>query len=107
MRSPGDFVEEPGSERIMLVALTGYGTPEAVERSRQAGFDHHLIKPVNAEALQEIMRGEERAGADGASGAGAGPGGTGAVSSNGGAASMSAAASGNGAGAGRAVGVRL
>ena len=47
--------EAPGAG-VMLVALTGYGTPEARERSRQAGFDHHLIKPVNAEALQEIMR---------------------------------------------------
>jgi signal transduction histidine kinase/DNA-binding NarL/FixJ family response regulator len=47
--------ESPGAG-VMLVALTGYGTPEARERSRQAGFDHHLIKPVDAEALQEIMR---------------------------------------------------
>ena len=52
------FREESDSAGVMLVALTGYGTPEAVERSRQAGFDHHLIKPVNAEALQGIMRGE-------------------------------------------------
>jgi PAS domain S-box-containing protein len=50
------FREEPGADDVMLVALTGYGTPEARERSRQAGFDHHLIKPVNPEALQEIMR---------------------------------------------------
>jgi two-component system, sensor histidine kinase len=50
------FRAQPGSERVTLVALTGYGTPEARERSRQAGFDHHLIKPVNAEALEEIMR---------------------------------------------------
>lgn len=93
------FREEPDSERVMLVALTGYGTPEAVERSRQAGFDHHLIKPVNAEALQEIMRGEARGRADGASGAGASGG-----SSNGGAGPMSAAASGNGVGVAHAVG---
>jgi CheY-like chemotaxis protein len=52
------FREEPDAGDVMLVALTGYGTPEAVERSLQAGFDHHLIKPVNAEALQEIMRGD-------------------------------------------------
>ena len=48
--------ESPDAGRVMLVALTGYGTPEARERSRQAGFHHHLIKPINAEALQEIMR---------------------------------------------------
>jgi CheY-like chemotaxis protein len=52
------FRAEPGSGAVMLVALTGYGTPEARERSRQAGFDHHLIKPVNVEALEEIMRGQ-------------------------------------------------
>lgn len=50
------FRAEPDSSHVMLVALTGYGTPEARERSHKAGFDHHLIKPVNTEALQEIMR---------------------------------------------------
>ncbi len=50
------FRAEPDSDGVMLVALTGYGTPEARERSRAAGFDHHLIKPVNAEALQDILR---------------------------------------------------
>ena len=55
------FRAEPNSDRVMLVALTGYGTPEAQERSRQAGFDHHLIKPVNTEALQEIMRADSLA----------------------------------------------
>jgi CheY-like chemotaxis protein len=52
------FRAEPNSDEVMLVALTGYGTPDAQERSRLAGFDHHLIKPVNAEALQEILRAE-------------------------------------------------
>jgi CheY-like chemotaxis protein len=52
------FREEPDSDDVTLVALTGYGTPDARERSRQAGFDHHLIKPVNAEALQRILRAE-------------------------------------------------
>jgi signal transduction histidine kinase/ActR/RegA family two-component response regulator len=50
------FREEPGSGGVMLVALTGYGTPEARERSRKSGFDYHLIKPVNGEALEDIMR---------------------------------------------------
>jgi CheY-like chemotaxis protein len=50
------FREEPGSDGVVLVALTGYGTPEAQERSRKSGFDHHLIKPVNSETLEEIMR---------------------------------------------------
>ena len=50
------FREEPDSGGVMLVALTGYGTPEAQERSRKSGFDHHLIKPVSGEVLEEIMR---------------------------------------------------
>ena len=49
------FRLEPDSDRVLLVALTGYGTPDARERSRQAGFDHHLIKPVNMEMLQGVM----------------------------------------------------
>jgi two-component system, sensor histidine kinase len=44
-----------GRNRVLLIALTGYGTPDALERSRCAGFDHHLIKPVNPEALYKLM----------------------------------------------------
>ena len=49
------FRREPQGNRVMLVALTGYGTPEARERSRAAGFDHHLIKPVDPEVLRDLM----------------------------------------------------
>ena len=45
--------------RVLLVALTGYGTPDALERSRRAGFDHHLIKPVNPEALYRLLSSHE------------------------------------------------
>lgn len=51
------FRKEPASKQVMLVALTGYGTPEARERSRAAGFDHHLIKPIDPEVLRELMVG--------------------------------------------------
>jgi CheY-like chemotaxis protein len=33
--------------RSLLVALTGYGQPEDKDQAIQAGFDHHLVKPVN------------------------------------------------------------
>ena len=52
----------PG-RRVLLVALTGYGTPDALERSRRAGFDHHLIKPVNPEALYRLLNSEDLAAA--------------------------------------------
>lgn len=49
------FRKESGSNRVLLVALTGYGTPEARERSRAAGFDHHLIKPIDPEVLRTLL----------------------------------------------------
>jgi two-component system, sensor histidine kinase len=49
------FRKEPTSNRVLLVALTGYGTPDARERSRAAGFDHHLIKPIDPEVLRELL----------------------------------------------------
>ena len=38
-----------------LVAVTGYGHEEARLLSQQAGFDRHLVKPVNPEVLQELL----------------------------------------------------
>jgi CheY-like chemotaxis protein len=45
----------PGGEKPFLVALTGYGGPEAVGRGASAGFDLHLTKPVNVEELQNAL----------------------------------------------------
>jgi two-component system CheB/CheR fusion protein len=41
--------------RPVLVALTGYGQDEDRRRSREAGFDHHLTKPVDPEALKGLL----------------------------------------------------
>lgn len=43
-----------------LVALTGYGQPADKERTRDAGFDHHLIKPVELTASEELLSGLSR-----------------------------------------------
>jgi two-component system CheB/CheR fusion protein len=40
----------------LLVALTGYGQAEDRTRSRQAGFDHHLVKPVSQGVLENLLR---------------------------------------------------
>jgi hypothetical protein len=37
------------------VAITGWRQPEDQERSREAGFDYHLLKPVNPESLQQLL----------------------------------------------------
>jgi signal transduction histidine kinase len=40
---------------MTLFALTGYGDPDATRRASEAGFDRHLIKPVDPEALLELI----------------------------------------------------
>src|SRR5262249_34690838 len=51
----------PGPVRPTLVALTGWGQMEDRRRSREAGFQHHLVKPVEPAALHELLA--RRAGA--------------------------------------------
>jgi PAS domain S-box-containing protein len=41
--------------RALLVAVTGYGQEEDRRRSQEAGFDHHLTKPVNPQDLQSLL----------------------------------------------------
>jgi PAS domain S-box-containing protein len=46
----------PETQGAMLIALTGYGQTEDRSRSQVAGFDHHLLKPVNFQMLSELLR---------------------------------------------------
>jgi signal transduction histidine kinase/DNA-binding response OmpR family regulator len=39
----------------LLIALTGYGQAEDFDRSRDAGFDHHFVKPANLKAIQAVI----------------------------------------------------
>ena len=47
--------ELPGGKTLVLVALTGWGQEEDRRRSREAGFDHHLVKPVDPTMLQVLL----------------------------------------------------
>jgi CheY-like chemotaxis protein len=40
---------------MRLIALTGWSQDEARERARAAGFDHHLTKPTDPEALERLL----------------------------------------------------
>jgi PAS domain S-box-containing protein len=42
-------------DRVALVALTGWGQDEDRRRVREAGFDHHLVKPVDLASLQVLL----------------------------------------------------
>jgi len=48
---------EPNGAGVFLVALTGYGSASDRDRSRQAGFDLHLLKPVDPEKLRSVLDG--------------------------------------------------
>jgi PAS domain S-box-containing protein len=45
----------PETQEALLIALTGYGQSEDRNRSQVAGFDHHLLKPVNFEMLSGLL----------------------------------------------------
>ena len=47
---------DPALKTTMLVAVTGYGQMQDRALASAAGFDHHLVKPVEFKALQELLR---------------------------------------------------
>jgi len=47
-----------GFESVLIVALTGYGQEADRRRSKLAGFNHHLVKPVDLEQLRRLLAGE-------------------------------------------------
>ena len=48
----------PGSQGVLMIALTGWGQSDARQRTIEAGFDHHLIKPVNFDELKRLASGQ-------------------------------------------------
>jgi PAS domain S-box-containing protein len=51
---------QPAFRGVKLIALTGWGQVEDRNRSKSAGFDHHLIKPADVRALQGLLTSTER-----------------------------------------------
>jgi PAS domain S-box-containing protein len=47
--------EQPWSKGMVIVALTGWGQEEDRRRSKEARFDHHLVKPVEAAELNRLL----------------------------------------------------
>jgi CheY-like chemotaxis protein len=42
-------------DRVVLIAMTGYGQDEDRALSREAGFDDHLVKPVQRERIEQVL----------------------------------------------------
>ena len=49
------FRAHPALRDVKLIALTGWGQPEDRQRTREAGFDYHLVKPVETTALDRLL----------------------------------------------------
>jgi PAS domain S-box-containing protein len=47
--------EQPWGKRMKLIALTGWGRENDLSRTGAAGFDYHLVKPVEAKALLDLL----------------------------------------------------
>jgi CheY-like chemotaxis protein len=45
----------PATSNALLIALTGYGQEKDRQLSREAGFDHHFVKPVSFNEIQAVI----------------------------------------------------
>ena len=46
---------QPWGKEMVLIALTGWGQPEDQQQAKAAGFDAHMVKPVDHEALLALL----------------------------------------------------
>ncbi len=47
--------QQPNAKDVWLIAVTGYGQDSDRQRSQEAGFDYHLVKPVELQKLQDLL----------------------------------------------------
>jgi CheY-like chemotaxis protein len=47
--------DQPHGRAMLLLAMTGYSFPSDRERSTEAGFDYHLVKPVDPSDLARLL----------------------------------------------------
>jgi two-component system CheB/CheR fusion protein len=50
------FQQMPETKKTVLIAFSGYGQPDDLERSKKAGFAHHLVKPCDSNAVHDLIR---------------------------------------------------
>jgi PAS domain S-box-containing protein len=51
---------QPWAEDLVIVALTGWGQEEHRQRTKEAGFDHHFVKPIDGRQLQTLLASVKR-----------------------------------------------
>jgi PAS domain S-box-containing protein len=47
--------QQPWGKQAVMIAVTGWGEPVDRQRSKKAGFDHHLVKPVDPDVLTNLL----------------------------------------------------
>lgn len=47
--------EKTGQKETLLIALSGHGEPDDVQKAKEAGFDHHLVKPADTARLMALI----------------------------------------------------
>jgi CheY-like chemotaxis protein len=50
-----EFRKRPETKGMILIAMTGWGQPEDRQKSKEAGFEKHLVKPVDPSALEAAL----------------------------------------------------
>jgi len=56
-----DLRRLPGLEQVMLICVSGYGTEHDRQRSREAGFAHHFLKPADWQEMTAVLEQLKRA----------------------------------------------
>jgi len=51
-----ELQRQPSAKRVVYVAFTGLSTPDVMESSKAAGFDHFLHKPTRLEEIESMLR---------------------------------------------------
>jgi CheY-like chemotaxis protein len=49
--------ELPFGREVILIGVTGWGHAEDRRKSKAAGFDHHMVKPVEPVAIERLLQG--------------------------------------------------
>ncbi|MDN5752496.1 MAG: ATP-binding protein [Nitrosospira sp.] len=50
------FQQMTETKEMVLIAFSGYGQPDDLERTKKAGFAHHVVKPVDMDALHKLLK---------------------------------------------------
>jgi signal transduction histidine kinase len=53
--------QQPAFAETLLIAITGYGRASDLEQTQAAGFDHHLVKPIDYDKLQALLASRSKA----------------------------------------------